>query len=258
MDRRTPLAALAGLIAVVAGVAVAVGAPAAVGLVAAVGAAVAAAVAVAAVARARTEARRADEADTQIEVLRHELRAVDEQRRDAEDRLEWRTQLTSVRRATEDDHLTDATTGLLAEGWFVVALESRLAGARRNLRPVAVVVLDVVVGLAHDRPAPADPRRVAAAVTATIREADDAFRLRDGVFGLLLDDTTDTGAMWTAERVRDAITGVEPDAVLWAGVACYPAHGLTTEEVLDRADAALDAAREWRQHRIEVAASVEG
>jgi predicted signal transduction protein with EAL and GGDEF domain len=42
---------------------------------------------------------------------------------------------------------------------------------------------------------------------------------------------------------------------MWAGVACYPAHGLTTEEVLDRADLALDMAREWRQDRIEVASA---
>ncbi|MCD9625414.1 GGDEF domain-containing protein [Rhabdothermincola salaria] len=257
MDRRTPLAAGSGLLAVVAGVSAALGAPAAVGLVAALAGAMAAVLAVGALTQARASERRAVAAETQIDGLRGELHVADQGRRDAEARLEWRTQLTAVRRATEDDHLTDATTGLLAEGWFVVALESRLAGARRNLRPVAVVVLDVVVGLSGGRPAPADPRRVAAAVTATIREADDAFRLRDGVFALLLDDTTDTGAMWTAERVRDAIAGVEPDAVLWAGVACYPAHGLTTDEVLDRADTALDAAREWRQHRIEVATSVE-
>ena len=42
---------------------------------------------------------------------------------------------------------------------------------------------------------------------------------------------------------------------MWAGVACYPAHGFTTDEILDRADHALDLAREWRQDRIEVAHS---
>ncbi len=98
-------------------------------------------------------------------------------------------------------------------------------------------------------------QRSTAAITATIRKAEEAFRLRDGVFALLLEDTTDAGATWTAERVRMAVIEVESDAVMWAGVACYPAHGLTTEEVLDRADTALDNAREWRQHRIEVAPS---
>ncbi len=73
------------------------------------------------------------------------------------------------------------------------------------------------------------------------------------MFALLLEDTTDAGATWTAERIRMALAEIEPDAVMWAGVACYPAHGLNTEEVLDRADQALDSAREWRQHRIEVA-----
>ena len=42
---------------------------------------------------------------------------------------------------------------------------------------------------------------------------------------------------------------------MWAGVACYPAHGFTTDEILDRADNALDMAREWRQDRIEVASA---
>jgi diguanylate cyclase (GGDEF)-like protein len=255
VDRSAPLAAGFGVLALVAGLAVGLGAPPTLGLVAAGAGLLAAAIAVLSHSRQRQAEDRAYGAEIESDRLRRQLRQVEEDKRDAEVRLEWRTHLTAVRRATEEDHLTDEVTGLLAEGWFVVAIESRLAAARRNLRPVAVVVMDVVVGLAHGRPVPADPRRVTAAIRATIREADDAFRLRDGVFALLLDDTTDTGAMWTAERVREAVSGAEGDATMWAGVACYPAHGLTTEEVLDRADHALDAAREWRQHRIEVATS---
>ncbi len=40
---------------------------------------------------------------------------------------------------------------------------------------------------------------------------------------------------------------------MWAGVACYPAHAFSTDELLDQASPALDAAREWKQDRIEVA-----
>lgn len=257
MDLRPASTVGAGVLALVASTAVVLGAPPAIALLAAVGALVATVVALRSLRAERLADERAVAAHAEVEALRRSLQDAESARRDALARLERRAELTAVRHTSEDDKLTDALTGLLAEGWFVVALESRLAGARRNLRPVAVVVLDVVTGLADGRPDPADPRRVAAALTATIREADDAFRLRDGVFALLLDDTTDTGAMWTAERVRDAVVGIEPAAVVWAGVACYPAHGLTTDEVLDRAEEALEAAREWHQHRIEVASAVE-
>lgn len=255
MDRSAPIAAGFGVLALIAGVAVGLGAPSPLGLVAGGAGLLAAAIAMLSHRRQRQAEDRAHDADLENDRLRRQLRQVEEEKREAEVRLDWRSQMTATRRATEEDHLTDEVTGLLAEGWFVVALESRLAAARRNLRPVAVVVMDVVVGLSRRHPVPADPRRVTAAIKATIREADDAFRLRDGVFALLLDDTTDTGAMWTAERVREAVSGAEGDATIWAGVACYPAHGLTTEEVLDCADHALSAARGWPQTRIEVASS---
>ncbi len=253
MDRLTISAVLAGVLGLAAGVSVALGAPTTLALVAGGLAAAAAAMVVVDLTRIRVWQDRARTAEMEVDHLRRDLHDANEAREDAEARLEWRTTFTARRRSTEANRLTDETTGLLAEGWFVVALESRIATARRNLRPVAVVVVEVVVGLRGGAPEPADPRRVTAAVTATIREADEAFRLRDGVFALLLEDTTDAGATWTAERIRMALAEIEPDAVMWAGVACYPAHGLNTEEVLDRADQALDSAREWRQHRIEVA-----
>jgi hypothetical protein len=40
---------------------------------------------------------------------------------------------------------------------------------------------------------------------------------------------------------------------MWAGVACYPAHAFSADELLDQARLALGSAREWKQDRIEVA-----
>ena len=40
---------------------------------------------------------------------------------------------------------------------------------------------------------------------------------------------------------------------MWAGVACYPAHAFSTEEVLTQGRLALLAAEEWNQDRIEIA-----
>jgi two-component system cell cycle response regulator len=149
--------------------------------------------------------------------------------------------------------LTDVVTGLFNHDYFLVALDSRIAAARRHLRPVAVALLDVVEGRnGEERPA-ADARLVAGALRETLRESDTATRLRDGRFGVVLEDTPENGAIWTIERVRRRIAEEDPDLTMWAGVACYPAHAFDVPAIIQRADAALDAAREWHQDRIEVA-----
>jgi GGDEF domain-containing protein len=149
--------------------------------------------------------------------------------------------------------LTDESTGLFSQEYFDVALDARLSAARRHLRPVAVVLIEVVEGLADGSPRPATPRTVAESISTTIRDADTACRMVDGRFGLVLEDTPENGAIWTVERIRRHMAGTSTGLTLWAGVACYPAHAFDAGEILTQADAALKAAREWRQDRIEVA-----
>jgi GGDEF domain-containing protein len=176
-------------------------------------------------------------------------------RQDVESKLASRIELTAMRESTQSDALTDETTGLYSEGYFTVALDARIAVARRNLKPVAVVLMEVIQGLGRGRPRPAEPAKVALSICDTIREADTACRLLDGGYALVLEDTSENGAIWTVERIRRHLAQHSPGLTLWAGVACYPAHGFSTEEILDRADMALDLAREWRQDRIEVASA---
>lgn len=151
------------------------------------------------------------------------------------------------------DPLTDEITGLFSESFFAVALDSRVAAARRHLRPVAVVLIEVVEGLPNDQPQPTDATLVAEAVSFTLRESDTACRLEQGEFALLLEDTPENGAIWTVERIRRHLAESNPKLTLWAGVACYPAHAFSPGELLNAADAALTAAKDWRQDRIEVA-----
>jgi GGDEF domain-containing protein len=145
----------------------------------------------------------------------------------------------------------DNVTGLFNEHYFTVAVDSRVAAARRHLRPVAIILLTV------GRPgAPgelADPVAVSAAIRATLRDSDTACHLDDGRFGVILEDTPEDGAILTAERLRRALGTAAPDFVQRAGVACYPAHAFNTGELLTKAEAALAAACDWPQHRIEVA-----
>lgn len=173
-------------------------------------------------------------------------------------RAESQATMTSTEFIDDDEPeeletLTDARTGLFSESFFNVALESRVAAARRHLRPVAVVLLEVVEGLPAGEPIEAEASIVAESITATLREADTACRLRNGYFALLLEDTPENGAIWTVERVRRQLLALKPGLTLWAGVACYPAHAFGPGELMQASELALEGAREWRQDRIEVA-----
>jgi GGDEF domain-containing protein len=151
--------------------------------------------------------------------------------------------------------LTDPLTGLFNEAFFRVTLDTRVSAARRHLRPVAVVLMQVAQGVREGAPSPVSPMVVADGVRTTLRDADTACRLDDGRFALILEDTPENGAVWTVERVRRALAVEHPGQTLWAGIACYPAHAFDAWELFDRAGQALDSAQEWHQDRIEVATS---
>jgi GGDEF domain-containing protein len=149
--------------------------------------------------------------------------------------------------------LTDHDSQLFSEAYFRVALDARIASARRHLRPVAIALIDVYEGLAGSGASPANPGRAAESIRETVRDADTACRLADGTFAIILEDTPENGAVWTVERVRRNLVSRFGSHTMWAGVACYPAHAFSSEELMDQARLALDSAREWKQDRIEVA-----
>lgn len=151
--------------------------------------------------------------------------------------------------------LNDPDTGLLGEQYFHVTLDGRVASARRHLRPLSLILIDAIEGLDENSPHNADPSIVAGIVVETLRDADIVCRLTDGRFALILEDTPENGAIWTVERIRRRINEEFNHVTVWAGVACYPAHGFDGPEVLDQARRAVSAARDWRQDRTEVAES---
>ncbi len=253
MERRALLGVAAGVLGLVLGAAAAISQAVSLSVLAGVMALVAGTTAYFLVMALRKADDTIGELATKVQTLESEVVRASDAKADLEQQLSSRIQLTSVRRGTENDNLTDPATGLYSEGYFTVALEDRISAARRNLKPVAVVLIEVVAGLTDADPHPADPPHVARTILATIRESDTACRLLDGGYALVLEDTAENGAIWTVERIRRAVATHDESFTLWAGVACYPAHGFTTEDILDRADIALDIAREWRQDRIEVA-----
>ena len=96
---------------------------------------------------------------------------------------------------------------------------------------------------------------VSETINDTLREADTACRLLDGRFALVLEDTSENGAIWTVERIRRNLVEAQQGLTLRAGIACYPAHAFGSTELLLRASDALIAARDWNQDRIEVASA---
>lgn len=219
-------------------------------------------------------ARRLDEQGAFQRLVEDELRTVRLEAKSTEEQLKGQVESLSAEIETgfeepelDEDNLEDGPTGglellldpgtgLFSEQFFAVTLDTRIAAARRHLRPVALVLLDVVTGMPNaEVPQPAAAEVVAHAVRTTLREADLASRLRTGNFALLLEDTPENGAIWTIERIRRSLAASHPELTLWAGVACYPAHAFSAGELLSAAHAALVSAREWRQDRIEVAAS---
>ena len=97
-----------------------------------------------------------------------------------------------------------------------------------------------------------EPRPVADILVATLREADTVAHRDDGLFAVLLEDTPENGAIWTLERIRRRISEDLPGRTMRAGLSCYPAYAFDADQIVEQAHGALDAAREWRQDRIEV------
>lgn len=149
--------------------------------------------------------------------------------------------------------LVDQDSQLFSEAYFRVALDARIASARRHLRPVAIALIDIYEGIAGPTSLPAPPARAAESIRQTVRDADTACRLADGTFAIILEDTPENGAVWTVERVRRNLVSRFGSHTMWAGVACYPAHAFSADELLEQAQVALTSAREWKQDRIEVA-----
>ncbi len=142
--------------------------------------------------------------------------------------------------------LVDSDTSLPDDRYFELALEGRVAAARRHLWPVTLVMLRLTL----DPTAANDPAvrkdafaRFSLLLQGTMRESDVLCRLDADTFALLLDDTAEEGGVWSAERVQAEASRQHPAITkLVAGVASYPSHGLDAPKVLEAARFALNRA----------------
>ena len=141
----------------------------------------------------------------------------------------------------------DTETGLLDHRIFTVTFERKIAAARRHLRPLSLVLIDLGPGL----PPEADKRNQAlgrwgSVVHQALRDADVACRISDTTFGVICEDTAEAGAVWVAERLQIAVSCNAAGLLgpLRAAVATYPNHGLGADEILAKGWEALSRAQQ--------------
>ncbi|HYI60180.1 MAG TPA: hypothetical protein VEW93_00065 [Acidimicrobiales bacterium] len=123
-----------------------------------------------------------------------------------------------------DQLVSDPASGLFSEAMLRALLPSRVATARRTLRQLGLAVVTVEGG--------PEARDLAAIVRGAIRDSDLAARLDDGAVAVVLEFTPSEGCLIVVNRLRDRIREMTPDAVVHAGVACYPAHAISADELV--------------------------
>src|SRR5436305_9234530 len=233
MDRRALLGLLSGAAGLALGAAAVAVGSALLGAVAAACALVAGAMCLVIASRLSDQYKDAEHLRRQILQLEYALLA----EREA---FESATVLNEPADAVAAGAVRDPETGLLGEHYFELALEHRIAAARRQLQPVALLMLtldaegtteqgkqDVIIAFAD-------------ILRDTLRESDTVCRLGVGSFGLILEDPSEAGGVWAAERLRTALVRQRDALVrLPAGVAAYPTHPPEAAHVLQRAHGAL-------------------
>ena len=150
---------------------------------------------------------------------------------------------------------SDPLTGLPNRAMFADRIRQAAMASRRTGRGFSVIMLDLdgfkAVNDAHGHDAgDLVLRRVASRLQAGLRDSDTAARLGGDEFAVLLPDLAIRAA---ATAVAERLVGAASQPIALrssnvrvgasAGIACYPEHAVTVDQLLSAADAALYAAK---------------
>ena len=160
----------------------------------------------------------------------------------AENAIESAARFQEMRFLAEHDPLTR----LLNRRVFASRLAAEVERAGRSTRTFALIVCDVdgLKRLNDERghlAGDAALQRTAGVLAASIREVDSAFRIGGDEFALILPETTARGAAAAIARLERAVhadAGVDSLPVSF-GLAVYPQHGRTPEQLYRVADAGM-------------------
>jgi len=151
---------------------------------------------------------------------------------------------------------TDPLTGLLNRRGLQEAVEEELAAAGRGAYSLIIADLDDFKRV-NDRlghlGGDMTLERVTALISKTKRAGDHSARLGGEEFAMALPGAGAKQATAIAERVRGAIERAFADSPVpltcTFGIATYPEHGRTLEELMISADRALYAAKDFGKNR---------
>jgi len=162
--------------------------------------------------------------------------------------------------------LRDPLTGLFNRRYLEISLARDLARAVRRSQPLAVLMLDIdhfkPFNDSHGHDAgDAVLGQVGQLIAGMVREEDAACRYGGEEFTIILQETDSASALDRAEEICASVRAMEimhrrqniGPVTLSIGVASYPQHGDTPEQLLRRADRALYVAKRSGRDRVCVA-----
>jgi diguanylate cyclase (GGDEF)-like protein/PAS domain S-box-containing protein len=160
----------------------------------------------------------------------------------------------SSEEALRHQALHDALTGLPNRTLFHDRVQQSLEHARRGAQPLAVLVMDLdsfkdVNDTLGHQSGDALLQRVGSRLQDGVRACDTVARLGGDEFGFLLTDVDRFGTAALIERIQATLADpfVVDDHILQVeaslGVALHPQHGEDVDQLLQRADVAMYAAK---------------
>lgn len=164
--------------------------------------------------------------------------------------------------AVESLATTDGLTGLYNRRTFQQRIEEMRERAHRQNRTLALILCDIdhfkkINDTRGHLVGDEVLRQIAKLLGETVRKVDVAARYGGEEFAILLEATEEDGARLLAERIRQETEKLHMQSekgpffcTLSLGVATFPGDGLTTLELIARADAALYAAKHKGRNRV--------
>lgn len=159
--------------------------------------------------------------------------------------------------------VTDSLTNLYNQAHFFLLLNLQLEKSRRYNQPFSLIIFDVdhfkVYNDTNGHIQGSEVlKRVAALMKKMFRASDILARYGGDEFVVLLSMSDKVGAYLAADRLREIIEKEHfpnrekqplKKITLSLGIASYPEHGLTVDEILDNADKALYEAKKLGRNR---------
>ncbi|HXK58553.1 MAG TPA: GGDEF domain-containing protein [Acidobacteriota bacterium] len=175
-------------------------------------------------------------------------------------------ELINILEEKERIAFTDSLTGLFNSKFLLHFLKAELARCTRYRKPVAVIFLDLdyfknVNDAYGHLVGSAVLAEVGKVIRSNVREADTASRYGGDEYVVVLTETGPEEALIIAERLRNTVAshcfgqrkGLAIKLTISAGVAVFPDHGRTAEELIHRADTAMYEAKRDKRNCVKVA-----